>query len=112
MGTPILLTKGTGNTIHVTFDSATCSSDHAAVLFGTLGNFGDYAGEVDSGCNAGSTGAADFSVAASNVWFNLVWVDSSGAGGHPGFATSGARTWLASGLCSIATDNPARSTCP
>jgi hypothetical protein len=110
-GTGIRLTKVSGNTLHVTYDTATCSSNHAVVLVGTLGSFGDYTGTVDSGCNVGATGAADFSIAATNVWFNLVWATSGNTAGHAGFATSGARTWPAIGHCGVTADDTSDNSC-
>jgi hypothetical protein len=110
-GTGIRLSKVSGNTLHVTYDIATCQSNHAVVLYGTLGSFGDYTGTVDSGCNVGATGAADFSIAATNVWFNVVWATSSNTAGHPGFATSGARTWPANGHCGVTGDDSSDTSC-
>jgi hypothetical protein len=45
------------------------------------------------------------------VWFNVIWVNSSGEGGHPGFDSLGARSWSSSGLCGVAADNWSDDTC-
>ena len=110
-GSGIRLTKVIGDTINVVYDIATCNEDHAVMLYGTLGSFGVYQGAVDSGCNVGVAGSADFDIAADNVWFNLVWANSADAGGHPGFATAGDRTINAVGFCSVATDDHSDTVC-
>jgi hypothetical protein len=51
------------------------------------------------------------STGQANVWYNLVWTNGTTAG-HPGFATSGARTWNAGTLCGMASDDHSVSTCP
>ena len=58
-GTGIRLNRGAGaDELVLTFDNATCSGDHAVILYGSLGDFGAYQGAVDhrdSECSNGRT---------------------------------------------------------
>lgn len=112
-GGAMRIAKGSGNTLHATWDSTTCSSDHAIIVYGAIGDFTGYDGAVTSGCDLGANGAAgdDFTMDGDNVWFNVIWVNSAGVAGHPGLATSGARTWNASGLCSATSDDHSDTVC-
>ena len=110
-GTGITLSKVSGDTLHLTYDNVTCAGDHVIVLYGGLGDFSAYAGDVGAGCNGGTDGAADFDFAGTNAWFNVLWVDACGAAGHPGAATAGPRTWNASGACASSSDNHTQTTC-
>lgn len=111
-GTGLRIGKGAGtNELVFSIDNTTCSSNHAVVLYGTLGNFSGYQGTVDVGCNISTGPTAVVVHAGSNVWFNVIWVNADGEGGHPGFATSGPRTWPAAGLCGVAADDPSDGVC-
>jgi hypothetical protein len=96
--------------LSVTYDAATCSAQKVIVLYNTLGVWDGYAGcaQPDGG-NSGST-VVD-STGQVNVWYNLVWT-SGGTAGHPGFASSGARAWIAGTLCGTSADDHGRTTCP
>ncbi|MEJ5166726.1 MAG: hypothetical protein WHV67_06835, partial [Thermoanaerobaculia bacterium] len=102
-------TKGYGNTINVTYDNTTCSANHISILYNTIGVWSGY-----SGCalaNGGSTGSTSFdSTGQNNVWYNIIWVNGT-AGGHPGFSSQGERSWNATGLCGIASDDHSDNTC-
>jgi subtilisin family serine protease len=103
-------TRAAGNMLSVTYDAATCSAQKVIVLYNTLGVWDGYAGcaQPDGG-NSGST-VVD-STGQVNVWYNLVWT-SGGTAGHPGFASSGARAWIAGTLCGTSADDHGRTTCP
>jgi hypothetical protein len=95
-------------------DAVTCSDDHAVVLYGNLGDFTGYAGAVDVGCDIGDGQSAVVTHVGDNVWFNVIWVNADDAGGHPGYATGGARDWLASSplpLCGVTSDNQSKGVC-
>jgi len=110
-GNQMLVGKGVGvDDVDITFDVATCSSDHAVVLYGDMGDFSAYQGEVTTGCDAGSTGTATINQSGS-FWFNVIWVNGSDAAGYPGEATAGPRTWTATGLCSVASDDQGDQVC-
>ena len=107
----MLVGKGVGAAdVDITFDVATCSSDHAVVLYGNLGDFSAYQGEVTTGCDAGSSGTATINQSGS-YWFNVIWVTSGAAAGYPGDATAGPRSWSATGLCSVASDDQSDDVC-
>ncbi len=110
-GAPLRLGKGPGSTITMTYDNVTCSGDHAVLLWGSLGNFGAYQGDVGAACDVGHDGSASVSFPGTNVWFNLVWVNAGSEAGHPGFATQGPRTWSAVGLCGVTDDDIADAGC-
>jgi len=110
-GSAMTISPASGDTLHVSFDASTCSGDHAVILYGGLDDFSAYMGAVEAGCNAGGTGEADFDISAEDIWFNLVWVDGSGTAGHPGQASTGARTLTAAGLCGVAGDDHGDDTC-
>jgi hypothetical protein len=99
----------TPDTLDVTY-STSCTADHAAILYGALGNFGAYTGCAQS--DGGSTGITTIdSASQNNVWYNIVWVNAT-TGGHPGFTSMGARTLSAAGFCGIALDDHSHTTCP
>jgi hypothetical protein len=110
-GTPVTLGKGAGpNELTVTIDNTTCSSARAVVVYGSLGSFSGYQGSV-AGCDIGTGPTATITAPPGNVWFNVIWVNEVGAAGHPGFGTSGPRTWSASGLCGVIADDPSDGVC-
>jgi hypothetical protein len=41
----------------------------------------------------------------------MIWVNADDAAGHPGFSSSGSRTWGAAGLCGTVTDDPSDMVC-
>ncbi len=98
------------NEIQVTIDNATCSSSRAVVVYGNLGDFTHYQGAV-GGCDIGTGPTATITHAGNNVWFNVLWVDEDGTAGHPGFGTSGPRSWNAAGLCSVVDDDRSDPVC-
>jgi hypothetical protein len=106
----VRFTRAAGEMLSVTYDAATCSAQKVIVLYNALGAWDGYAAcaQPDGG-NSGST-MVD-STGQENVWYNLVWT-SGGVAGHPGFATSGARTWTVGTLCGISADDHERTTCP
>jgi len=110
-GTAVRFTKGTGpSELRVTIDNTTCSSSKAVVLYGTIGNYGGYQGAV-SGCDIGTGPTATITAPAGSVWFNVIWVNDNGAAGHPGFGSSGPRTWTATGVCGVVADDPSDAVC-
>jgi hypothetical protein len=112
VGTVMRLNKGVGaSDLDVTFDTATCSDDHAIVVYGNIGDFSGYQGTVDAGCNLGSAGSTTFTHAGGNVWFNILWVTTDSKAGHPGYGTGGTRLWNAVGLCGAASDDPSDLVC-
>lgn len=111
VGTPVRFGRGAGpNEVAVTIDNATCSSNQAVVLYGTLGNFNGYQGAV-TGCNIGTGPAASFTAPPGNVWFNVIWVNDAGAAGSPGSSSTGPRTWSAAGLCGVIDDDTSDPVC-
>jgi hypothetical protein len=111
VGQPVRFARGAGpNEVTVTIDNATCDSNHAVVLYGTLGNYGGYQGAV-TGCNIGTGPTASFTAPAGNVWFNVVWVNDGGAAGSPGSSSTGPRTWPAAGLCGVIDDDTTDPVC-
>jgi hypothetical protein len=112
VGIGIRLDKGVGaNDIDITFDNATCSDDHAVVLWGDIGDYSGYQGTVDVGCDIGAGLNALVTHVGSDIWFNVVWVTAGDAAGLAGFDSSGSRTWNASGLCNVTTDNTTDNVC-
>jgi hypothetical protein len=104
-----------GNTLKVTFDTASCSAQKAILLYGTFGSWNAYGGCADN--DLGSTGQ-DSSVNTSgldNAWFNIVWTQG-GTAGHPGFGFNGiasvTRTWAVGTLCGMAGDDQTHASCP
>ena len=111
VGSPLTLSKGVGaDEVTVAIDSATCSSSHAVMLYGNIGSWGAYQGAV-GGCDIGSGPTATITTPDGSIWFNVIWVNNAGAGGHPGFASSGPRTWSAAGLCGLVSDDPSDAVC-
>jgi hypothetical protein len=111
VGQPVRFGRGAGpNQVTVTIDNATCDSNHAVVLYGTLGNYSGYQGAV-TGCNIGAGPTASFTAPAGNVWFNVVWVNDGGAAGSPGSSSTGPRTWPAAGLCGVIDDDTTDPVC-
>jgi hypothetical protein len=107
----MLASRGAGaDDVEITFDTSTCSDDHAVVVYGSMGDFSAYQGEVATGCDAGATGTASFNQSGS-YWFNVIWVNGNNTAGSPGAATDGARTWTASGLCGVASDDQQDQVC-
>ncbi len=99
-----------GEVLRVTYDAATCSAENVIVLYNAIGSWDGYAGCAQPlGGNSGST-TVD-SAGQQNVWYNLVWTNGP-VSGHPGFSSSGARTWDVGTLCGMSTDDPSKSTCP
>lgn len=111
VGGAMLLGKGTSpNQLTVSIDNATCSASRAVVLYGAIGSYGGYQGAV-SGCDLGAGPTGAFVAPAGNVWFNVIWVNDAGAAGHPGFSSSGARSWPAAGLCGANADDTSDAVC-
>lgn len=103
-------TKGSGNTINVTYDNVTCNSDHISILYNNIGTWTGYAGCALA--NGGNSGSTSFdSTGQTSVWYNIVWVNSTNTGGHPGFSSSGARTWSGTGYCGITSQDSSDPTC-
>ncbi|MCH7780336.1 MAG: hypothetical protein IH848_05765, partial [Acidobacteria bacterium] len=113
VGTGIRLAKGAGaNEIDITFDTATCSDDHAIVAYGNIGDFSGYQGAVDTGCNLGAGGNTTFTHTGGHVWFNVLWVTHNDKAGHPGYDGSGfIRPWNAVGLCGASSDDQSNGVC-
>ncbi len=110
-GNRMLAARGAGaDDINISFDVATCSGDHAVVLYGNMGDFSTYQGEVVTGCDAGSTGTASFNQSGS-YWFNVIWVTGGDAAGYPGDATAGPRSWSATGMCNVTSDDTSDDVC-
>ncbi|HXV77747.1 MAG TPA: hypothetical protein VD788_15645 [Candidatus Polarisedimenticolaceae bacterium] len=95
----------------IDIDNATCSGDHAVVLYGTIGDYSGYQGAVDLGCDIGDGQSATFTHAGDNVWFNVIWVNANDVAGSPGLASAGQRTWSADGLCNVVAEDTADNTC-
>jgi hypothetical protein len=111
-GTGITLGKGPGpNEIVVTVDSATCSGSRAVVVYGNVGDYSSYQGAVDSGCDLGTGPTSIVTHAGDDVWFNVIWVNEEDAAGHPGFDSTGSRSWDAAGLCGVVSDDPSDAVC-
>ncbi|MDH3784139.1 MAG: hypothetical protein OEV00_02295, partial [Acidobacteriota bacterium] len=112
VGIGLRLTKGVApDEIDFTFDSATCSADHAVVLYGNIGDYSGYLGAVDSGCDAGSGPAATVTHVGDDVWFIMHWVNQDGAAGSAGSSSAGSRSWNAVGLCGVASDDTSDGVC-
>ena len=110
-GNLMTASRGVGaGDVDITFDVGTCNSDHAVVLYGDIPDFSNYQGAVTTGCDAGNRGAATFNQAGS-IWFLMHWVDAGNTAGFPGDATAGARTYTATGLCSVTADDTSDQTC-
>ena len=110
-GIGMTLNRVSGDTIHVDYDVVMCNEDHAVMLYGTIEDFSGYTGAV-SGCNLGATGSADFDISDSDVWFNLIWVNTDQDGGHPGFQSGGvSRTWNAAPFCGVIADDHSDNNC-
>jgi hypothetical protein len=111
-GSLMTLDKGVGpDDVVVTIDNATCSADHAVVLYGTLGNFTGYQGAVTTGCDLGAGPSGTVTQAGDMLWFNVIWVNADDDGGYPGDATAGARSWSAAGLCGVVSDDTSDPVC-
>jgi hypothetical protein len=112
VGGSMVLGLGAGpNEYTVDIDAATCTSDHAVVLYGAIGNYSGYQGAVDLGCDIGTGQNATFTHAGDDVWFNVIWVNGNDAAGSAGFATAGERSWSATGLCNVATEDKSDKVC-
>jgi hypothetical protein len=110
-GLPLRLRRGVNGRLVATYDTQLCTADHAVLLWGALSDFSDYQGAVTSSCDLGNDGLASFIPPAGDVWFNMLWVDEDDTAGHPGYGTSGPRTWTATGLCGVDADNALDPTC-
>jgi hypothetical protein len=97
--------------LELTLDNATCSAGRAVVVYGNIGDYSTYQGAVDLGCDLGTGPTATVTHAGDNVWFNVIWVNDNDAAGHPGFDSSGARTWSAAGLCGVVSDDTSDAVC-
>lgn len=106
-GTAAKFMKSGGNII-ATWDATTCNATNAIIKYGNIGTYTGYAGSAD--CAAGTSGSKTFGAPAGSVWFNIVWENGT-TSGHPGFSSSGARTWTASGSCSVTADNSTDGVC-
>lgn len=104
------LSKGTGDTLNVTYDKDTCSAQKLIILYGDLGYWNGYVECAQP--DGGSGGSTTINSAGQTLtWYNAVWTSGTTAG-HPGFSSSGARNWTAGTLCSMTTDDQTRATCP
>lgn len=111
-GTGIVLDKGAGpDEIVFTIDNVTCSASRAVVVYGNVGDYSGYQGAVDSGCDLGTAPTSTVSHAGDNVWFNVIWVNPDYAAGHPGYSSTGSRSWDAAGLCGVVTDDTSDAVC-
>lgn len=108
-GTAAKFVKPGGSSITATWDKTTCAASNAVIMYGNIGTYTGYAGYAD--CNAGASGSKTFTPPAGNVWFNIVWENASFTSGHPGYATSGARTWTTTGSCGVTTDTSSDTLC-
>jgi hypothetical protein len=110
-GAPMRLGKGAGpSELTIAIDDTTCSSTRAVVLFGNIGNYTGYQGAV-TGCDIGGGPTGTFTAPSGSVWFNVLWVNDTGAAGHPGTGSGGSRTWDAAGFCGVVADDPSDATC-
>jgi len=105
------LGRGSGSTLTVDYDASTCGGDHAVMVWGQIGDWSGYQGDVGATCDLGSSGNGSFDFAGDNVWFNLIWVDGTDVAGHPGFDAAGPRNWSALGLCGVQSDDHSDATC-
>jgi hypothetical protein len=111
-GTAMTMDKGASpDELLITIDNVTCSENRAIVVYGNIGDFSGYQGEVATGCDIGTGPTASITHSGDSVWFNIIWVNPEEAAGHPGFSSSGSRTWGAAGLCGTATDDPSDMVC-
>ena len=105
--------------IHVTYDTTTCSSHHAIVLFGELSDFSQYADDLpvngEASCNLTTDGDQFDSSAQADVWYDILWVNASGAVGHPGHlfydGADASRSLTPGGRCSTTTPPSYDPTC-
>lgn len=101
------------DSLSVTYDSTTCSSPRAVVVYGTLGNFSGYQGCAGQDIEGNGSETID-TTGLVNVWFNILWASGTVAG-HPGYAFNGtadtARTWTAAGRCGMTSDNHQNTHC-
>ncbi|HPR63221.1 MAG TPA: S8 family serine peptidase [Thermoanaerobaculia bacterium] len=106
-GNPMTMEKD-GDFITYSYDSTTCYSNAAVMLYGALGTFTAYTGTAD--CDGDGTFDAG---SLGNVWFNLVWVNMANTAGHPGYDGDGlARGLEAAGVgCGILGDDPGDGVC-
>ncbi len=105
-----LFTRSAGSMLNVTYDAATCNAQKVVILYNALGAWSGYSGCAQS--DGGNSGTAMVDSAGQvNVWYNLVWTNG-GTAGHPGFASSGARTWNVGTLCGMSADDHGRAACP
>lgn len=110
-GTAMLFGKGAGDTIDVVYDVTTCAGQRTAMLWGSLGDFTAFEGDVGPDCDLGREGSGSFDFPGTDAWFLLLWVDPSERAGHPGLASAGPRSLAAAGLCGVAGDDPADAVC-
>ncbi|MCU0230291.1 MAG: hypothetical protein MUC67_02810, partial [Acidobacteria bacterium] len=109
---PMTLTRTSGNGIQVTVDSAACRDDHVVILAGALGDFSGYQW-APSGCAFPSgAGSGQITDTRDNAWYIALWVSGGGTSGHPGYSSSGERTWRAAGFCAVTGDDPGDLVCP
>jgi hypothetical protein len=110
-GTALTASRGAGaEEVDVTFDNLTCSDDHAVILYGSFGDFTGYQGAVATGCNASGGPIATFTQSGS-FWFVAQWVSPTDVAGSPGDGTAGPRTWSATGLCGVSSDDASDPVC-
>ena len=106
------LAKGPGDQIHVTVDNTSCADDHVVILAGELGDFSGYQwAPVGCAFAAGGAGSGTITEPNPNVWFIATWATGSDIAGHPGYSSSGERTWSAVGFCSIDGDDRSDPAC-
>lgn len=109
-GVAATFTRRAAGLIGVTYGITPCRAERASILYGRLGDYAGYAGCALA--DAGSAGTATIDASAlGSAWFNIVWANGTTAG-HPGFASSAARSWRAAGFCGLLADDHGRDTCP
>lgn len=112
-GNPMMLTKdanfGSNATINVSFDVSTCSATKLVIYSGSLASSAGYSGCAQASGGASGNTTID-STAMADVWFNGVW-SSGTTSGHPGWSSTGQRTWSGIGFCGTTADDVSDSVC-
>ncbi len=109
---PMQLTRAGADLIDVTVDTDACSDDHVVVLGGALGNFSGFQWAPGGCAFESGTGSGLINDTHANAWYIALWTTAGGVAGHPGYSTSGERTWSAAGFCGVGADDPGVAACP